>query len=926
MKGILLSLLSLVSLPAFGLEPYLVKDINPVAVPDGSWPSDFVSLGQAAVFTAFDGESGIWLWRSDGTAAGTWKLAEIEPGPASVTTWALAVVEGRAFLSFGSDVWVTDGTVAGTVRLTDNLLGVPLFEDTAWVPEQRALYFFATDRAHGTELWRTDGTRAGTYLVADLVRGPQSPYVSRLKAFRGQVWFDAWNASIGGFLWRSDGTERGTVPVLESSRSDRPLRFHGVVGKRLLVSGAMDGKGAQLWATDGTPEGTRSLLRVKGFFPFDSVVQNGRLFFEAVNPGHGQELWVSDGTVRGTRVISDIPGKEAFDNNHNGYRLPLPRTSLPGRFLFRAWDPEHGVEVWATDGTPEGTRLVRDVCPGPCHGAQGDPLISQGLFYFAGNDGVHGEEMWVSDGGSTGSAGTRMVRDVCPGSCGSVNMQPSRFGGRLVFAGYDLVNGEELWATDGTEAGTVRLTDFVLSNALGFFQGTGTAGGPARLLFAAADGEHGAELWSTDGTPGGETLVADLNHADFGGSVISGIRALGDQAVFFADDGLRGYELWKSDGTAAGTSLVAELRPGSEPLEPPEVLASAEAAGVLYLLLEEGDEVSLWRTDGTAAGTIRLRGPDDRPGLLRGSELAAAGGTAFFTVYDEALGLQLWASDGTVAGTREVLKVGEDLGEDPDTWRGLAELGGRLYFFSTVPDSSGFWRSDGTASGTVRINNLYAGYRPLRAVHAGRLWFLAAEPGGVDRLWSSDGTASGTRIEPLPGIPRYPAFLASAGANLMIAGVSEIGTLDLWATDGTPEGTRKVGPAPYGFSSTGWTVFQGRLVYSVDESLDADPELWISDGTPAGTGPLRDRDGRPIPAPLAFAVLGDGGDRLIFTTEDPPRVWESDGTSAGTVPIAPMRLIGSSPGAVGRAGNRVFFGAWEPATGQELWAVEEGHP
>jgi ELWxxDGT repeat protein len=417
--------------------------------------------------------------------------------------------------------------------------------------------------------------------------------------------------------------------------------------------------------------------------------------------------------------------------------------------------------------------------------------------------------------------------------------------------------------------------------------------------------------------------VADLDHADFGGSVISGIRALGDQAVFFADDGLHGYELWKSDGTAAGTSLVAELRPGPEPQEPPAVLASAEAGGVLYLLLEEGDEVSLWRTDGTAAGTIRLRGPDDSPGPWRGSELAAAGGTAFFTVYDEALGLQLWASDGTAAGTREVLKAGEDLGEDPDTRLGLTELGGRLYFFTSGPDSFGLWRSDGTASGTVRINSLNAGYDPLLAVYAGRLWFLATEPGGPDRLWSSDGTAFGTRVEPLPGIPQPAAFIASTGAKLMIAGVGSDG-LDLWATDGTPEGTGKVGPAPYGFGfGAAWTVFQGRLVYSVDEDFEADPKLWISDGTPAGTGPLRDRDGRLIPAPLAFAALED---RLIFTTEDPPRVWESDGTSAGTAPIAPMRLIGSSPGAVGRAGNRVFFGAWEPATGQELWAVEGSHP
>jgi hypothetical protein len=204
-------------------------------------------------------------------------------------------------------------------------------------------------------------------------------------------------------------------------------------------------------------------------------------------------------------------------------------------------------------------------------------------------------------------------------------------------------------------------------------------------------------------------------------------------------------------------------------------------------------------------------------------------------------------------------------------------------------------------------------------VHAGRLWFFAAAPSGIE-LWSSDGTAAGTRIVPLPGLPRA-SFMASIGEKLMISGpLGGIG-LELWATDGTPEGTRKVGPALYNSSVPGipWTVFQGRLVYSVDEHFDGHPKLWTSDGTVAGTGPLLDRDGQAIPAPLGFATLGD---LLIFTTAGPPAVWQTDGTAAGTFPIAPLRPIGLNSGAVVSAGDRVFFPAWEPATGQELWAVE----
>jgi hypothetical protein len=219
------------------------------------------------------------------------------------------------------------------------------------------------------------------------------------------------------------------------------------------------------------------------------------------------------------------------------------------------------------------------------------------------------------------------------------------------------------------------------------------------------------------------------------------------------------------------------------------------------------------------------------------------------------------------------------------------------------------------------------GVVPLPTVHAGRLWFFAAAPAGVE-LWSSDGTAAGTRIEPLPGIPRPAGFMASIGAKLMISGYAQGRGFELWATDGTPEGTEKVGPPLYNNFVPGisWTVFQGRLVYAVDERFEANPKLWTSDGTPAGTGPLLDHDGKPVPLALGFAVLGDSGDRLIFTTATPAQVWESDGTPEGTLPLAPERPIGYNPGAVVRAGDRVFFGAWDPATGQELWAVEEAAP
>lgn len=558
--------------------------------------------------------------------------------------------------------------------------------------------------------------------------------------------------------------------------------------------------------------------------------------------------------------------------------------------------------------------MTRDVCPGPCDGVHHVLLSNQGLFYFSGSDGVHGLEPWASDGTPEG---TRMVRDLCPGQYGSIVYSPSRFAGRLLFAADDCANGFELWTTDGTAAGTVRATDFAVYASVDFRPGAVVGG---RFLFAGDDGD-GFEPWSTDGTIAGSALVEDINQADFGGSTVSGIRALGDEAVFFADDGLHGHELWKSNGTAAGTSLVAELSPGPGPRDPPGVVASAEAGGGLFLLLGTADGLSLWRTDGTAAGTVELLGPE--AGLWDSSGLYAAGGRVFFTAPDGDFVQRLWATDGSVAGTRQV-------GESFSNPVGLTELDGKLYFFAMGSDSrQSLWRTDGTAAtalNTVQVKIFGYEVQPVPAVHAGRLWFFARASNGV-ALWSSDGTAAGTRIEPLPGLPQA-TFMASIGSKLMISGYAQDGP-ELWSTDGTPEGTREVGPAVFtrGARIFPWTVFQGRLVYAaMDEAVDSSLKLWTSDGTPEGTGPLLDRDGKRIPPPVDMAVLGH---HLIFTLEAlgiPARVWQSDGTPEGTMPLATERPIGFSTGAVGRAGNRVFFGAWEPHTGQELWAVGPAAP
>ena len=129
-------------------------------------------------------------------------------------------------------------------------------------------------------------------------------------------------------------------------------------------------------------------------------------------------------------------------------------------------------------GEGKTTRMVKDVWR-TWDGVGSDPYdltcvgssgSAASVLYFAANDGVHGVELWRSDGTE---GGTRMVKDnVAGGGGGSDVNYLTEFNGMVYYAGRgDVPNGEagagagsveggvELWRSDGTEGGTEIVKD-----------------------------------------------------------------------------------------------------------------------------------------------------------------------------------------------------------------------------------------------------------------------------------------------------------------------------------------------------------------------------------------------------------------------------------------------------------------------------------
>jgi ELWxxDGT repeat protein len=203
---------------------------------------------------------------------------------------------------------------------------------------------------------------------------------------------------------------------------------------------------------------------------------------------------------------------------------------------------------------------VKDIRPG-VPGSLPDRLVAvNGTLFFTATDGVTGFELWKSDGTE---AGTVRVKDIWPGSDGSFPLFVGALvdlNGTLFFAADDGVTGVELWKSDGTEAGTARVKDIVPN--------PGGSSGPQRLVdvngtlfFTASDGVTGVELWKSDGTEAGTLRVKDIR-SGLDGSLPISLVDMNGTLFFTAHDGVTGFELWKSDGTEAGTLRVKDIWPG----------------------------------------------------------------------------------------------------------------------------------------------------------------------------------------------------------------------------------------------------------------------------------------------------------------------------------------------------------------------------
>ena len=298
------------------------------------------AFGNNVFLRANDGVAGTELWRSDGTAMGTQLAGDLTPTDRTAGSRPRGFISaaGRTWFLATDGPWTTDGTRAGTVPRPDLIAAAPGPDDVFYFAEIGNELFYVSRNSASPGTFVTDGT-THRQLTSEILSGNFTIEGERVLFFTpvtGSSDLNLWDASPGG------ANVRSTISGLSNVGQPHPL------GQDVLFGGNDSAAGYELRSLnsglviDLNPGPSSSSALILGRL-------GSNLIFAADDGATGNEPWVTDGTAAGTVQLADtIPGAAgSFIRVH---------AQLDG-LLYFSHDNISG-EIWATDGTPGGTRMV----------------------------------------------------------------------------------------------------------------------------------------------------------------------------------------------------------------------------------------------------------------------------------------------------------------------------------------------------------------------------------------------------------------------------------------------------------------------------------------------------------------------------------------------------------------------------------------
>lgn len=397
-------------------------------------------------------------------------------------------------------------------------------------------------------------------------------------------------------------------------------------------------------------------------------------------------------------LVKDIPGSFISTGLNTGSN-PGSFLTLNGKLYFTATDLITGHEIWESEGTEATTRMLIDLDYGENQGVISNIYKLGNKIIFAGNvtrnvpgsgitfDTLAGVELYVSDGTANG---TTLVKDIFPGPNSSYLDEYGKidtFNHKMYFPAQDSTLARSLWVTDGTEMGTYRIKKGSHDVGVSIQQVIGIT--QNKVFFTAIDTSGGPQLWVTDGTVAGTQQLKNIPVDHYNCKAVNG--KLYFQAYNTPTDI---GQFWVSDGTVAGTFML------SDSIEFSTETATAFNSRIYFSgrvpSANFGKSWFDWRlcyTDGSAQGTgympkILTDVNNNRPiSVFNGKMYFAAADTGSIADYPEFFpfaDFELWESDGTETGT--LLKADLGQGTTPVASRPAHFFiyNQKLYFLGTI--------------------------------------------------------------------------------------------------------------------------------------------------------------------------------------------------------------------------------------------------
>jgi ELWxxDGT repeat protein len=359
------------------------------------------------------------------------------------------------------------------------------------------VYFAADDAVNGSELWRSDGTDAGTYMVKDIQPGSTSSGPVRFTVLGNQVLFFANDGVHGDELWVTDGTSDGTT----------------------LVKDINPGPGHSI---------RRNFIQQKR----DRMVMNGILYFAADNGTAYSQLWRTDGTEGGTVFVRNVcPGCTATIATTGQF-------TVLNDSLYVVSDQD----LWRSDGTTAGTSLVVDNLDDDGPGLIFNLAAANGALYMSGGQDIFSLDLWVSDGTKIG---TKLLKDL-PDT--GAPHEFTALGDKVFF-----ISDDNLWSTDGTEAGTQMESFLVMENV--FNRKNNLYRWNDEVYYRAKAADNQSYIYKTDGSPNGETQVFTQNYQG---------TSFSDPIFFASTDEYLFYDAINQNPISSG---IARIHKSGTPME-----------------------------------------------------------------------------------------------------------------------------------------------------------------------------------------------------------------------------------------------------------------------------------------------------------------------------------------------------------------------